>query len=57
VDRDLRRIDLGLVEILDAVRASEPHRGPRRSRARQPAARGRRSRPGRREREAKKRRR
>jgi ribonuclease R len=57
VDQDLRRIDLGLVEILDAVRASEQHRGPRRSRARQPAARRRSSRPGRREREAKRRRR
>ena len=32
VDTERRQIDLGLVEILDAVRASERNRGPRRSR-------------------------
>jgi ribonuclease R len=31
VDMERRQVDLGLVEILDAVRASERHRGPRRS--------------------------
>ncbi len=34
VDTARRQIDLGLVEILDAVRESERNRGPRRSRAR-----------------------
>lgn len=57
VDQDLRRIDLGLVDILEAVRASERSRGPRRSRARPSSERDRRTRPGRREREARKRRR
>jgi ribonuclease R len=33
VDMERRQIDLGLVDILDAVRASEQNRGPRRSRA------------------------
>ena len=33
-DMERRQIDLGLVEILEAVRASEGHRGPRRSSAR-----------------------
>ncbi|HWK09150.1 MAG TPA: ribonuclease R, partial [Vicinamibacterales bacterium] len=33
VDSERRQVDLGLVEILDKVRASEPHRGPRRSKA------------------------
>jgi ribonuclease R len=33
VDMEKRLIDLGLVEILDAVRASERNRGPRRSKA------------------------
>ena len=32
VDSERRQIDLGLVEILDAVRAAERNRGPRRSR-------------------------
>jgi ribonuclease R len=33
VDLERRQVDLGLVEILDSVRDSERHRGPRRSRA------------------------
>jgi ribonuclease R len=40
VDMERRQVDLGLVDILDAVRASERNRGPRRSTAepRRPAA-------------------
>jgi len=34
VDMERRQIDLGLTEILDAVRESEKNRGPRRSAAR-----------------------
>ena len=33
VDMERRQVDLGLVEILEAVRASEQNRGPRRSSA------------------------
>ncbi|MEO7273304.1 MAG: hypothetical protein ABIX28_18670, partial [Vicinamibacterales bacterium] len=33
VDMERRQIDLGMVEILDRVRASEENRGPRRSKA------------------------
>lgn len=33
VDMERRQVDLGLVEILERVRESESHRGPRRSRA------------------------
>ena len=33
VDMERRQVDLGLVEILDAVRESESNRGPRRSKA------------------------
>jgi ribonuclease R len=33
VDMERRQVDLGLVEILEAVRASERNRGPRRSSA------------------------
>jgi ribonuclease R len=33
VDMERRQVDLGLVEILDAVRESEQNRGPRRSKA------------------------
>jgi ribonuclease R len=33
VDMERRQVDLGLVEILDAVRESERNRGPRRSSA------------------------
>jgi ribonuclease R len=71
VDMERRQIDLGLVEILDSVRASERNRGPRRSKAEPKqekrakssgaragkAAGARRSqRPGRRERQARRRR-
>jgi ribonuclease R len=34
VDMERRQVDLGLVEILDVVRAGEEHRGPRKSKAR-----------------------
>jgi ribonuclease R len=54
VDLERRQIDLGLVEILDAIRQSERHRGPRRSRAAPRVAQKRAPRPGRREREARK---
>src|SRR5436190_15506489 len=42
VDMERRQIDLGMVEILDRVRASEANRGPRRSKAepKPPALRG-----------------
>jgi len=56
VDMDRRQIDLGLVEILDAVRTDERRRGPRHSKARpkqEPRQRGR-QRPGRRERQKRK---
>ena len=50
VDTERRQIDLGLVEILDAVRESEQSRGPRRSRVtrrgRSPGGGGRRARRG-----------
>jgi ribonuclease R len=55
VDMDRRQIDLGLLDILDAVRADERKRGPRHSKARpkqeQRQQRGRKQRPGRRERQ------
>jgi ribonuclease R len=64
VDMERRQIDLGLVEILDRIRESERHRGPRRSTAvpkaeKRAAPSGRtgqqrKQRPGRRERAAKK---
>lgn len=50
VDLERRQIDLGLVDILDAVRADEQRRGPKRSKVK-PKHEKRRSRPGRRERE------
>jgi ribonuclease R len=53
VDLERRQIDLGLVDILDAVRADEQRRGPKRSKTRAKRERQR-SRPGRRERERKK---
>ncbi len=66
VDMERRQVDLGLVEILDAVRESERNRGPRvsRSRANRPqkgalpagAARARKQRPGRKERTARRKR-
>ncbi|HET9265402.1 MAG TPA: ribonuclease R [Vicinamibacterales bacterium] len=62
VDMERRQVDLGLAEILDRVRESETHRGPRRSKA-QPKKETRRNgsgkrkpRPGRKERAAGKRR-
>jgi ribonuclease R len=51
VDMDRRQIDLGLVEILDAVRTDERRRGPRQSKARPKQGRSRKQRPGRRERQ------
>ncbi len=60
VDMERRQIDLGLVEILDAVRLDERRRGPRQSKARpkqeQRRASKRTQRPGRRERKQKRRR-
>ena len=53
VDMDRRQIDLGLVEILDAVRTDERKLGPRRSKAR-PKQEQRRQRAGRRERQKRK---
>jgi ribonuclease R len=60
VDMERRQVDLGLVEILEKVRASERNRGPRRSRAEPKrerhlaSGRKRSGRPGRRERAMKK---
>ena len=61
VDMERRQVDLGIVEILDAVRKSEDARGPRRSKAQPKSERhlkgGRRKqRPGRRERATRRRR-
>ncbi len=63
VDMERRQVDLGLVEILDAVRASEENRGPRRSKAQPRQDRGKparaakgKQRPGKKERAARKRR-
>jgi ribonuclease R len=52
VDLERRQIDLGLAEILDAVRSSESHRGPRRSKVKikREERRGKKQRPGQRER-------
>ena len=64
VDMERRQVDLGLSEVLEAVRVSEANRGPRRSRAepkrevraRQAAKSGKRKgRPGKRERTARRR--
>jgi ribonuclease R len=56
VDLERRQVDLGLVEILERVRASEEHRGPRRTKARpKREARPRTARPGRRERKGRRR--
>jgi ribonuclease R len=44
VDMERRQVDLGIVEILEAVRESEQRRGPRRSRARPKSQRPRQSR-------------
>jgi ribonuclease R len=56
VDMERRQIDLGLVEVLDAVRADERRRGPRLSKARpkqeqRRSSKRRKQRPGRRERQ------
>jgi ribonuclease R len=50
VDMERRQIDLGLVEILDAIRADEQRRGPLRSKAEPKAEKRRKQRQGRRER-------
>jgi len=60
VDMERRQVDLGLTEILDRVRESEGHRGPRRSKAEPKSERHlkagkRKQRPGKRERGARKR--
>jgi ribonuclease R len=60
VDMDRRQIDLGLVEILDAVRTDERRRGPRHSKVRpkkeqRPASPRRKQRPGRLERKLRRR--
>jgi ribonuclease R len=58
VDMERRQVDLGLVEILEAVRASERNRGPRTSKAQPKPGRGpavkRKQRPGKRERSERK---
>src|SRR6516225_4782502 len=57
VDMERRQIDLGLAAILDRVRRSEQNRGPRTSKARPKSehGKGRPGRPGRRERDARRR--
>jgi len=59
VDMERRQIDLGLAEILDRVRRSEQDRGPRHSKARPKSERHlkgkRRGRPGKKERDEKRR--
>jgi ribonuclease R len=54
VDMERRQVDLGLVEILEAVRESEARRGPRRSKARPKREQRRAARPGKRERQVRK---
>jgi ribonuclease R len=55
VDMDRRQVELGLADVLEAVRASERNRGPKRSKVAAPKGeRKRAQRPGRRERGAKK---
>jgi ribonuclease R len=54
VDMERRQVDLGLVEILEAVRREEHPRGPIRSRTKPKTERRRAQRPGRRERQANK---
>src|SRR5688572_365751 len=54
VDMERRQIDLGLVEVLDALREDELSRGPRRSKARPKAERAVKTRPGKRERATRK---
>jgi ribonuclease R len=54
VDMERRQIDLGLVEVLDALREDERRRGPRRSKARPKVERAVKKRPGKRERATRK---
>src|SRR5215204_2090386 len=54
VDMERRQIDLGLVEVLDALREDESKRGPKRSKARPKAERAVKTRPGKRERATRK---
>jgi ribonuclease R len=54
VDMDRRQVELGLADVLEAVRASERNRGPKRSKVASKSERKRTQRPGRRERGAKK---
>jgi ribonuclease R len=54
VDMERRQIDLGLVEVLDALREDERSRGPRRSKARRKVERAVKKRPGKRERATRK---
>jgi ribonuclease R len=54
VDLERRQIDLGLVEILEALREDERARGPKRSKARPKAEQARKGRPGKRERATRK---
>lgn len=57
VDQDRRQVDLGVLEVLDRVRASERNRGPRTSKAARPGSERRprpKGRPGKRERAVKK---
>jgi hypothetical protein len=56
VDMERRQVDLGLVEILEAVREAEGNRGPRRSKAQPRQERRRKQRPGKKERSARRRR-
>jgi ribonuclease R len=55
VDMERRQIDLGIVEILDAVRRAESPRAPARSQARPKREQRRKQRPGRRERASRRR--
>jgi ribonuclease R len=54
VDMERRQVDLGVVEILEAVRREDRPRGPIRSKTKPKAEQRRTQRPGRRERQAKK---
>ena len=54
VDQERRQIDLGLIEILDAIREDERRRGPKRSKAVPKTEKRRSSRPGKRERATRK---
>jgi len=54
VDMERRQIDLGLVDVLDALRENERRRGPKRSKARPKSEQPRTGRPGKRERATRK---